>query len=73
MSLQKKKSQGKIESLTRKEKVTQGKKKSHGKRKSITAKENVSQRKKISHKKTRKKLKTIVINETIYIVLLLRE
>ena len=49
-----------------KEKVSQQKKLSHGERK-----EYVSGRKKVSHNKSMKNLKAIVINKTIYTVLLL--
>ena len=54
----------------RKEKDSPQKKKLHEERECLTGKENVSRQKKISHNETRKKLKMIVINKTIYTDLL---
>ena len=67
----KKKSHTKRKNLMGKEKVSWGKKKSHGERTSLSGKEKVSCRKKLFYNKTRKKLKTIVINKTICAVLIL--
>ena len=64
VSHEKKQSHEERKSLTVKENLSRGRKKSHGERKYLMEKEReyVSRRKKISHVKTRKKLKTIVIN-----------
>ena len=54
VSLQKKKSHGKIKSFTTKEKVSRKKKKCHGKRKGLAEKEKVSRQKKKPHAERKK-------------------
>ena len=68
ISQEKKKTHVKRNSLTEKEKVSRQKKISHVERKIIclTLKENLSHQKKTFHNKARNKLKTTVINKTIY-------